>query len=99
MRDEHGFEPKSKKVWEIIHEELKAEVQLKEKKELPPKRTYDPHDHIDIIDSVHDPKPKLQWLITGSDTGISPRISEQGTFSFSTLSSLLTRLKKNPPKV
>ena len=99
LRDEHGFEPKSKEVWEIIHDELKAEDQLREKKEYPPIRTYDPHDHIEIINSVHDPNPKLQWLITGSDTGISPRISEQGTFSFSTLSSLLTRLKKNPPKV
>jgi len=99
LRDEHGFEPKSKEVWEIIHDELKAEDQLREKKEFPPIRTYDPHDHIEIINSVHDPKPKLQWLITGSDTGISRRISEQGTFSFSTLSSLLTRLKKNPPKV
>ena len=99
LRDEHGFDPKSKEVWEIIHDELKAEDQLREKKEFPPIRTYDPHDHIEIINSVHDPKPKLQWLIRGSDTGISPRISEQGTFSFSTLSSLLTRLKKNPPKV
>jgi hypothetical protein len=35
LRDEHGFEPKSKKVWEIIHEELKAEDQLKEKKNYP----------------------------------------------------------------
>ena len=95
LRDEHGFEPKSKEVWEIIHDELKAEDQLREKKESPPIRTYDPHDHIEIIDSVHDPNPKLQWLIAGSDS----RISKQGTFSFSTLSSLLTRLKKNPPKV
>ena len=95
LRDESGFDPKSKEVWEIIHDELKAEDQLKEKKELPPKRTYDPHDHLDIIDSVHDPNPKLQWLISGSDS----RISESGTFSFSTLSSLLTRLKKTPPKV
>ena len=95
LRDEHGFDPKSKEVWEIIHDEVRAEHMIKDDYKIPPKRTYDPHDHIEIIDSVNVPKPKLQWLIHGSDS----RINAQGSYGFGSLPSLLWRLKNNPPKV
>lgn len=95
LRDEHGFDPKSKEVWDIIHDEVRAEQMIKDDYKIPPKRTYDPHDHIEIIDSVNVPKPKLQWLIHGSDS----RINAQGSYGFGSLPSLLWRLKNNPPKV
>ena len=95
LRDEKGFDPKSKEVWEIIHDEVRAEQMINDDYKIPPKRTYDPHDHIEIIDSVNVPKPKLQWLIHGSDS----RINAQGSYGFGSLPSLLWRLKNNPPKV
>ena len=66
-----------------------------EKRTIPPKRKLDPHDHIEVIDPVNVPAPKLQWIISGSDS----RISNQGTYSLLSLPPLLTKLKKNPPKI
>ena len=94
LRNEKGFDPKSKEVWQIIHDEVRAEHMIKEDYKIPPKRTYDPHDHIEVIDSVNMPKPKLQWLIHGSNS----RIKAQGSYCFGSLPSLLWRLKNNPPQ-
>ena len=66
-----------------------------EKKTIPPKRKFDPHEHIDIIDPVNVPNPKLQWVIAGSNS----RISGLGTYSLLSLAPLLSKLKKNPPKI
>ena len=96
LRDESGFDPKSKEVWQIIYDELKAEDQFRGKKETRPERTYDPRDQIEVIDSVNMPSPKLQWIIAATTDS---RISEQGTYSLESLPALLSKLKKNPPKV
>jgi len=96
LRDESGFDPKSKEVWQIIYDELKAEDQFRGKKGIRPERTYDPRDHIDVIDSVNMPSPKLQWIISATTDS---RISEQGTYSLESLPALLSKLKKTPPKV
>jgi len=96
LRDESGFDPKSKEVWQIIYDELKAEDQFRGKKGTRPERTYDPRDHIEVIDSVNMPSPKLQWIIAATTDS---RISEQGTYSLESLPALLSKLKKTPPKV
>ena len=96
LRDESGFDPKSKEVWQIIYDELKAEDQFRGKKEHQPERTYDPRDHIEVIDSVNMPSPKLQWIMSAETDS---RISEQGTYSLISLPALLYKLKKKPPQV
>ena len=95
LRDEDGLEPQYKQVWETVYNELRAEDLLRDKKTIPRKRKHDPHDHIEVIDPVYVPAPKLQWIISGSDS----RISDQGTYSLSSLPPLLSKLKKNPPKI
>ena len=74
---------------------MRAEDRLRDNKKIPRKRKHDPHDHIEVIDPVNVPDPKLQWIISGSDS----RISNQGTYSLSSLPPLLSKLKKNPPKI
>ena len=95
LRDEHGFDPKSKEVWEIIHDEVREGELLMGDGKIPPKRTYDPHDHIERIDPIHAPDPQLHWVIAGSDYNAG----KQGSYGLGSLPSLLWRLKKNPPKV
>ena len=92
---ESGFDPQYKQVWETVYNELRTENRLMEKKTIPPKRKFDPHDHIEVIDPVNVPTPKLQWVIAGSNS----RISGLGTYSLSSLPPLLSKLKKNPPKI
>ena len=92
---ESGFDPQYKQVWETVYNELRTENRLMEKRTIPPKRKLDPHDHIEVIDPVNVPAPKLQWIISGSDS----RISNQGTYSLLSLAPLLSKLKKNPPKI
>ena len=84
-----------KQVWETVYNELRAEDRLRDNEKIPRKRKHDPHDHIEVIDPVNVPDPKLQWIISGSDS----RISNQGTYSLSSLPPLLSKLKKNPPKI
>jgi hypothetical protein len=93
LRDEDGLEPQYKQVWETVYNELRAEDLLRDKETIPRKRKHDPHDHIEVIDPVNVPAPKLQWIISGTDS----RISNQGTYSLSSLPPLLSKLKKNPP--
>jgi hypothetical protein len=93
LRDEDGLEPQYKQVWETVYNELRAEDLLRDKKTIPRKRKHDPHDHIEVIDPVNVPAPKLQWIISGTDS----RISNQGTYSLSSLPPLLSKLKKTPP--
>ena len=95
MRDESGFEPGYTDVWKIIHDEVRAEQLLKDDGKISPKRTYDPHDHIERIDPIHAPDPQLHWVIAGSDYNAG----KQGSYGLGSLPSLLWRLKKNPPKV
>ena len=59
------------------------------------KRTYDPHEHIFTIDSIETPSPKLNWIIAGT----AGRVIKQGTFSLSSLPSMMTKLKRTPPKI
>ena len=94
-KDEFPVEPQYKQVWETVYNELRAEELMRDKKTIPRKRKHDPHDHIEVIDPVYVPAPKLQWIISGSDS----RISDQGTYSLSSLPPLLSKLKKNPPKI
>ena len=94
-KDEFPVEPQYKQVWETVYNELRAEDRLRDNKKIPRKRKHDPHDHIEVIDPVYVPAPKLQWIISGSDS----RISDQGTYSLSSLPPLLSKLKKNPPKI
>ena len=94
-KDEFPVEPQYKQVWETVYNELRAEDRLRDNKIFPRKRKLDPHDHIEVIDPVNVPDPKLQWIISGSDS----RISNQGTYSLSSLPPLLSKLKKNPPKI
>ena len=93
--DKFSVEPQYKQVWETVYNELRAEDRLRDNKKIPSKRKLDPHDHIEVIDPVNVPDPKLQWIISGSDS----RISNQGTYSLSSLPPLLSKLKKNPPKI
>ena len=93
--DKFSVEPQYKQVWETVYNELSDEDRLRENKTIPPKRKFDPHDHIEVIDPVNVPDPKLQWIISGSDS----RISNQGTYSLSSLPPLLSKLKKNTPKI
>ena len=94
--DKFSVEPQYKQVWETVYNELSDEDRLRENKTIPPKRKFDPHDHIEVIDPVNVPDPKLQWIISGSDS----RISNQGTYSLSSLPPLLSKLKKkNRPPV
>jgi|TARA_B100000809_G_scaffold79595_1_gene77733 hypothetical protein len=95
LRVEHGFDPKTKEVWEIIHDEVREGQLLMGDGKIPPKRTYDPHDHIERIDPIHAPDPQLHWVIAGSDYNAG----KQGSYGLGSLPSLLWRLKKNPPKV
>ena len=87
------LEPEYKQVWDAVHQEVKDEELSRDEIGFPEKRTFDPHDHIETIDPVNAPHPKLQWLIAGSGS----RISQQGSYSLSSLPSLLSKLKKNPP--
>ena len=87
------LEPEYKQVWDAVHQEVKDEELSMDEIGFPEKRTFDPHDHIETIDPVNAPHPKLQWLIAGSGS----RISQQGSYSLSSLPSLLSKLKKNPP--
>jgi len=80
-KDEFPVEPQYKQVWETVYNELRAEDLLRDKGTIPRKRKHDPHDHIEVIDPVYVPAPKLQWIISGSDS----RISDQGTYSLSSL--------------
>ena len=93
--DKFSVEPQYKQVWETVYNELRAEDRLRDNKKIPSKRKLDPHDHIEVIDPVNVPDPKLQWIISGSDS----RISNQGTYSLSSLPPLLSKLKKNTPKI
>ena len=93
LRDEDGLEPQYKQVWETVYNEVETERQLNEP--IPKKRTYDPHEHIFTIDSIDTPSPKLNWLIAGTDG----RVIKQGTFSLSSLPSMISKLKRNPPKI
>ena len=95
LRVEHGFDPKTKEVWEIIHDEVREGQLLMGDGKIPPKRTYDPHDHIERIDPIHAPDPQLHWVIAGSDYNAG----KQGSYGLGSLPSLLWRLKKKPPKV
>ena len=95
LRDEHGFEPESTEVWGIIHDEVRTEQMLKDDYKIPPKRTYDPHDHIETIDSIHAPDPQLHWIVAGT----GDNAGKQGSYGFGSLPSLLSRLKKKPPQV
>ena len=88
-----GFVPQYKQVWETVYDEVETEIQLNEP--IPKKRTYDPHEHIFTIDSIDTPSPKLNWLIAGTDG----RVSKQGTFSLSSLPSMMTKLKRTSPKI
>lgn len=92
-KDEFPVEPQYKQVWETVYDEVETEIQLNEP--IPKKRTYDPHEHIFTIDSIDTPYPKLNWLIAGTDG----RVSKQGTFSLSSLPSMMTKLKRTPPKI
>ena len=74
---------------------MRAEDRLRDNEKITRKRKHDPHDHFEVIDPVNVPDPKLQWIISGSDS----RISNQGTYSLSSLPPLLSKLKKNPPKI
>ena len=67
---------------------------MRDNEKIPRKRKHDPHDHIEVIDPVNVPDPKLQWIISGSDS----RISNQGTYSLSSLPPLISKLKKIPLK-
>ncbi len=95
LRVEHAFDPKTKEVWEIIHDEVREGQLLMGDGKIPLKRTYDPHDHIERIDPIHAPDPQLHWVIAGSDYNAG----KQGSYGLGSLPSLLWRLKKNPPKV
>jgi hypothetical protein len=88
-----GFGPQYKQVWETVYDEVETEIQLNEP--IPKKRTYDPHEHIFTIDSIDTPSPKLNWLIGGTNG----RVIKQGTFSLSSLPSMMTKLKRTPPKI
>gem|GEM_PF-1083951 len=92
-KDEFPVEPQYKQVWETVYDEVETERQLNEP--IPKKRTYDPHEHIFTIDSIDTPSPKLNWLIAGTDG----RVSKQGTFSLSSLPSMMTKLKRTSPKI
>jgi len=87
------FGPQYKQVWETVYNEVETEIQLNEP--IPKRRTYDPHEHIYTIDSIDTPSPKLNWLIADTDG----RVSKQGTFSLSSLPSMMTKLKRTPPKI
>jgi hypothetical protein len=93
LENDQGFEPKYKQVWLTVYDEIETERQLNET--IPEKRTYDPHEHIFTIDSIDTPSPKLNWLIAGTDG----RVIKQGTFSLSSLPSMMTKLKRTPPKI
>ena len=93
LENDQGFEPKYKQVWLTVYDEIETERQLNET--IPEKRTYDPHEHIFTIDSIDTPSPKLNWLIGGTDG----RVIKQGTFSLSSLPSMMTKLKRTPPKI
>ena len=93
LENDQGFEPKYKQVWLTVYDEIETERQLNET--IPEKRTYDPHEHIFTIDSIDTPSPKLNWLIAGTDG----RVSKQGTFSLSSLPSMISKLKRTPPKI
>ena len=94
LRDESGFEPGYTDVGGIIHDEVRAEQLLKDDGKSP-KRTYDPHDHIETIDPIHAPDPQLHWLVAGT----GGNAGKQGSYGLGSLPSLLWRLKKKPPQV
>jgi len=93
LEKDQRFEPKYKQVWETVYDEIEMERQLNAA--IPEKRTYDPHEHIFTIDSIDTPSPKLNWIIAGPDG----RVIKQGTFSLSSLPSMMTKLKRTPPKI
>ena len=88
-----SFEPRYKQVWETVYDEIETERQLNEA--IPKKRTYDPHEHIFTIDSINTPSPKLNWLIADTDG----RVSKQGTLALKSLPAMISKLKRNPPKI
>jgi len=60
------------------------------------RREFDPNEIIEKIDTIGIPKTtKLFWIIAtaGGET------SSQGDYSLSSLPSLITKLKKDPPKI
>jgi hypothetical protein len=93
LENDQSSEPQYKQVWETVYDEVETERQLNEP--IPKKRTYDPHEHILTIDSIDTPTPKLNWLIGGTNG----RVIKQGTFSLSSLPSMMTKLKRTPPKI
>jgi len=95
LRVESGYDPKSKEVWNIIHDEVRAEQLLKDDGKIAPKRTYDPHEHIERIDPTHAPYPQLHWLVAGT----GDHAGKQGSYGYGSLPALLYKLKKTPPKV
>jgi hypothetical protein len=93
LRENFSRDPNYKEVWQAIFDDVKKS-DLEDS--LAVRREFDPNEIIEKIDTIGIPKTtKLFWIIAtaGGET------SSQGDYSLSSLPSLITKLKKDPPKI
>ncbi len=83
---DNGVDPTYKAVWSAIHNEYDL---IRENEDILAKPEFDEKEIICVMDSVSTPAAKLVWLIREDNA--------EGTFKLSSLPSLISRLKKNPP--
>ena len=83
---DNGVDPTYKAVWSAIHNEYDL---IRENEDILAKPEFDEKEIICYMDSVSTPTAKLVWLIREDNA--------EGTFKLSSLPSLISRLKKNPP--
>ena len=73
-------------LFSAIHNEYDL---IRENEDILAKPEFDEKEIICVMDSVSTPAAKLVWLIREDNA--------EGTFKLSSLPSLISRLKKNPP--
>jgi len=83
---DNEVDPTYKAVWSAIHDEYDL---MRENEDILDKPEFDEKEIICVMDSVSTPAAKLVWLIREDNA--------EGTFKLSSLPSLISRLKKNPP--